>query len=42
MKSIYLSTENFHIATEQERKEISDELFGRRSGTGRENVTQRH
>ena len=27
---------------EQERKEISDELFGRRSGTGRENVTQRH
>ena len=27
---------------EQERKEISDELFGRRSGTSRENVTQRH
>ncbi len=27
---------------DQERKENSDELFGRRSGTSRENVTQRH
>lgn len=41
-RSSYIREELEALYQDQERKEISDELFRRRSGTSRENVTQRH